>query len=91
MQLVAGQIEPQDRIRSDQVVDVHGSEGALTTNVFEWTQKITPDLMAAFRIPPPEISAPRVASPEDVDALMQWLRSDSLDWDAVEHGDAWSD
>ena len=28
---------------------------------------------------------------EDVDALVEWLRSDSLDWDALDRGDAWND
>jgi hypothetical protein len=90
MQLVVDQLEQQDRIPTKQLVDVHTAEGALTTDV-EWTQKITPDLMEAFRIPPPEISPPRPLSHKEVDALMAWLRSDSLDWDAVERGDAWID
>ena len=90
MQLVADPIEQQDRIPAKQLVVVHATETALTTNV-EWTQRITPDLMEVFRIPPPEMPRPLPLSHEEVDALMEWLRSDSLDWDAVEHGDAWSD
>lgn len=29
--------------------------------------------------------------PAQVGALMEWLRGDSLDWEAVERGDAWDD
>lgn len=101
MTVVTGQIEQQHSIRSDdrvssaQVVFVRPPADAMRT--------ATPDLMAAFRIAvafrieaafqlgPTEASAPHGIPPEDVDALMEWLRGDSLDWDAVARArdDAW--
>lgn len=70
------------------------------TNTFRWSDRTTtPDLMLTFRImlrTAEEASAPAGLpadgmSDEDVSVLTDWLRSDSLDWEALERDDAWED
>lgn len=89
-------IDPQSSIDAQQHVTVQQGTRVKTSAVV-WTQRTTsPDLMAAFRsvldtLPEPASVAPRPMTPEDLDALTEWLRSDSLDWDSLERGDAWND
>lgn len=70
------------------------------TNTFQWSDRtITPDLMRTFQIVllAAEEAGAAAALPtegmadEDISMLIEWLRSDSLDWEALERDDAWED
>ena len=97
MTVVTDRVEPHDRIESRQVVWLTGI-AQLTTNI-DWEAEprcTTPDLMETFRIvltgmPETRTDPSPGMAREDVDALVEWLRGDSLDWEALERGDAWGD
>jgi hypothetical protein len=67
--------------------------------VVEWRQQAeieAPDLMGMFSIvmitPEDLVQADPDDAPmteQDIERFMEWLRSDSLDWEGVERRDAW--
>jgi hypothetical protein len=85
---------------SQQEVVVLSGEDAVATDTADWVQHEetrTPDLTRVFaselaKLPEEttDISSPAM-TPEDVDSLIDWLRSDSLDWEGLARGDAWTD
>jgi len=69
-----------------------------TQSSYSWVlEQEAPDVIAVLRIAvqaqeQADWSRPTPPQPQDaVEELIAWLNSDSLDWDAVERGDAWTD
>lgn len=55
------------------------------------TQSLQVAMISDAQFIPPQAGQFAPISEDGVDALMEWLRGDSLDWEAVERGDGWDD
>lgn len=97
----------RERLPARQMVTVDASEiHSAAIQLIEWQQPVhllewrqqaeVPDLMGMFRIvmkahEDPESDEAEPMTNAEIDQFMEWLHSDSLDWEGMERRDAWRD